>query len=325
MLIALLWCLAGLAALVGGAELIVRGGGRLAGRLGISPLIIGLTVVALGTSAPELAVGIEAAVQGNGSLAVGNIAGTNIVNILLILGLSAMIEPLALRLQTLRFDLPMMVAAAFALMIMAWDGTLSRGEGAVLTAAAVVYTLVVIHYTRRESRMVRVEFKQEFGAPAAGGAPLRETAGDVGALALGIAIVVVGADWLVDAAVALARLAQVSDAFIGLTIVAVGTSAPELVTTIVSTVRRERDIAIGNLVGSSIYNIFAILGITCLVPADGVEVGEHLRLVDIPVMAAVALVCVPVFSSGQAISRREGTLFVAAYAGYLAYLVLART
>jgi len=323
-LIAFAWCIAGLAALICGAELVVRGGGRLAARLGISPLVIGLTFVALGTSAPELAVGIEAAVQGNGSLAVGNIAGTNIVNILLILGLSALIAPLALRLQTLRFDLPVMVASAAALMIMSWDGVLSRAEGGVLLGGAAVYTAVIIYLARRESGKIKQELQREYKAQSDENFLL--TSGfNLAALMLGIAVVVIGAHWLVDAAVELAVLARVSDAFIGLTIVAIGTSSPELVTTIVSTIRKERDIAIGNLLGSSVYNILAILGITCLVPSGGVDVEDSLIHIDIPVMTLVALVCIPVFMSGRCITRREGGLFVAAYCVYFGYLVLART
>jgi cation:H+ antiporter len=324
MLIALAWCVVSLAVLVGGAEMIVRGGGKLAGRLGISPAIIGLTIVAIGTSTPELAVGIDAVLKGNGSLAVGNIAGTNIVNILLILGLSALIRPLALRGQTLRLDLPMMVISAFALVIAAWDGTLSRTEGIVLMAGALIYTVIIVRLARHESAAMKRRYRKEldiFYENHAAHGIFRNFM----VLVAGIAIVVLGADRLVDAAVTLARLAHVSDAFIGLTIVAIGTSAPELVTTIVSTIKGERDIAIGNLLGSGIYNILAILGVTCLFSSAGVDVGPNLRQFDIPLMAAVTLICVPVFMSGRAISRQEGALFVAAYGAYLAYLIFTRT
>ncbi|NIJ15406.1 calcium/sodium antiporter [Sphingobium vermicomposti] len=322
MIHAIVWIAVGFAALIAGAELLVRGGVALAARLGISPLLIGLTVVALGTSSPELAVGIEAAIQGNGSLAIGNIAGTNTVNILLILGLSAALQPLALQMQTLRLELPAIVIAAAMLLAFAWDGRLSRLEGLLLVAMGAAFTLAVIRLARQESLQVKLEFAREFGP---GRLASRQAATEMLLLALGLIIIVVGADWLVDSAVELARIWNVSDAFIGLTIVAIGTSAPELVTTIMSTIRGERDIAIGNLIGSSVYNIFVILGVTCLIPAAGVEVGSHLVRIDIPIMLGVALLCIPVFVSGRQISRIEGGLFVSAYVAYLSYLIVERT
>ncbi len=322
-MIALAWFALGIGALIAGAEFLVRGGSRLAARLGVPPIVIGLTLVAVGTSTPELAVGIEAVRSGNGALAVGNITGSNTVNILLILGLSALLEPLALRLQTIRLELPAMVLTALLLMAMAWNGVLSRAEGAVMVGAGLLYTVLIIYASRKESRAARADFTREYGLPPNGSG--RETMRNLGALMLGIIMTVVGADWFVDGAVGLARAMGVSDAFIGLTIVAVGTSAPELVTTIIGTLKHERDIAVGNLIGSSVYNILIILGITCLVPSSGVAVDRKLILVDIPVMAAVALVCVPVFISGRRVTRVEGGLFVAAYLIYLGYLVLKRT
>ncbi|WP_067105078.1 calcium/sodium antiporter [Sphingopyxis granuli] len=319
---AIVWIGVGLAALIAGAELLVRGGAALAARLGISPLLIGLTVVALGTSTPELAVGIEAAIQGNGSLAIGNIAGTNTVNILLILGLSAALQPLAIQMQTLRLELPAIVIAAATLLAFAWDGTLSRLEGLVLVTMGVIFTLAVIRAARRESLKVKLEFAREFGPRRLAN---RQAVTEMLMLAIGLVIIVVGADWLVEGAVDLARLWNVSDAFIGLTIVAIGTSAPELVTTIISTIRGERDIAIGNLIGSSVYNILVILGVTCLIPADGIDVSSHLIRIDIPVMLGVALLCIPIFVSSRKISRFEGGLFVSAYAAYLSYLIIQRT
>ena len=322
MIDAIIWIGVGLAALIAGAELLVRGGSALAARLGISPVLIGLTVVALGTSTPELAVCIDAALQGNGSLAVGNIAGTNTVNILLILGLSAALRPLAIQMQTLRLELPVIVIAATTLLAFAWDGTLSRLEGLLLVTMGAVFTLAVVRIARRESFKVKLEFAREFGPRRFAD---RQAATEMLILAVGLVIIVTGADWLVEGAVDLAHLWNVSDAFIGLTIVAIGTSAPELVTTIISTIRGERDIAIGNLLGSSVYNILIILGVTCLIPAHGVDVSSHLIRIDIPVMLGVALLCIPVFVSGRQISRIEGGLFVSAYAAYLSYLIIQRT
>lgn len=319
---ALIWSLAGFALLIIGAEVLVRGGSGLASRLRISPLVIGLTIVALGTSTPELAIGVEAALQGNGSLAVGNIAGTNCVNILLILGLSAAMRPLPLRLQTLRLELPTIVAASLVKAVMAADGVLSRRDGTVLVSLGLLFTAGIIRAARAESVATREEFAVEYEVVDH---DWRGTFKEVVELVAGIAIVVLGADLLVGGAVDLARIWSVSDAFIGLTIVAIGTSAPELVTTVVSTIRNQRDIAIGNLIGSSAYNILIILGITCMVPVNGIDVSEALIWVDIPVMVAVALACVPVFITGRVVSRTEGLAFVAAYVVYLSYLIGNRT
>ncbi len=321
----LTWLAVGLVALVIGSEWLVKGGSRLAAGLGISPILVGLTVVSIGTSMPELAVGLRAAASGNGSLAVGNIAGTNIVNLLLILGLSALLRPLTLHLRTLRLDLPMMTAAALLLWLLAADGTLAASGGAVLTVAAILYTAVLIHSARRESRSVQAEFADEYarppGAVRARGAILR----DLALLLVGIVVVVIGADWLVGGAVGVAESFGVSDAFIGLTVVAIGTSAPELATTLVATVRGERDIAIGNLLGSSVYNILLILGLTVLGAGRPLHLDPDLVRIDIPVMALVALVCIPIFLTGRRVSRLEGGAMVTAYVAYLTYLVIAQT
>lgn len=320
---ALLWGGLGLVLLVVGAEMVVRGGMHVASRLGVSPLVIGLTVVALGTSSPELAVGINAALLGQGELAVGNIAGTNMVNILLILGLSALLKPLEIRVQTIRLDLPVIVIASLMLLLLAWDGNLSRTDGAILTLAGLAYTGALLHMARHESRAVEEIFAGELAAKP-DPTPVPEMLLSLGGLALGLAVIVGGSELLVGSAVSLARQWGVSEAFIGLTIVAIGTSSPELVTTIVSTMRNARDIAIGNLLGSSAYNILIILGITCLVPDGGIAVGRVLIAVDITLMTAVALLCIPVFISGSKISRLEGGLFVLAYGVYLTYLIVAR-
>lgn len=318
------WWILGLAALIFGAEILIRAGSRLAALIGIPPIVIGLTIVSVGTSTPELAIGIEAARLGSGSLMVGNIAGTNTVNILLILGLSALLVPLTLEPRTIRVDLPMMVIAAIAMMMMAWDGVMTAIEGLLLVAAAAVYTLAIVHTARRESRADAAESAGAHDIEPAG-QPRWDVAFQIALLAAGIAVVVVGADWLVKASIELARLLEVSEAFIGLTVIAIGTSSPELVTTLISTFRGQRDIAIGNLIGSSVHNILFILGITLMVTTGGVTVEPALVAVDIPVMAAVALVCIPVFMSGARISRLEGGLFVATYVVYLTYLIVART
>jgi cation:H+ antiporter len=321
MLAALGLCIVGLAALTLGAELITRGGTQLAAKIGVSPVVIGLTVVAVGTSFPELAVGVDASLQGNGALAIGNIAGTNTVNLLLILGLSGLIRELPLHLRTLKLDLPCMIAAALMLFAFVSDGTLTRLDGAMLVLAGILYTGAILRSAQNERALVRAQFAEKYEPQKS----WSDSSIAVTVLIVGIAIIVMGADWFVDGAVGLARIWRVSDAFIGLTIVAIGTSAPELVTTIVSTLRNQRDIAVGNLIGSSVYNIVFILGATALVPPGGIEATPNLIWIDIPVMIAATAACAPVFMTGRRVSRMEGGLFVTAYAAYLGYLLIART
>ena len=322
-MIAILWCAVGLVALIAGGELLVRSGTRLAGLMGIPPILIGLTIVAIGTSTPELAVGIDAALRGNGALAMGNIAGTNIVNILFILGLSALLMPLFTEPRSLQFDLPVASAAAIGLLAMSWDGVLSRADGVILVSCGVMYTAALIYGARRESRHLKAEFASEYAV-----APPRNAraaiVGSLVGLVVGISVTVTGADWLVEGATVLARQLGVSDAFIGLTVVAIGTSGPELVTTVVSTLRQQRDIAVGNLIGSGIYNIVFILGVTALIPADGIKVESELLRIDLPVMILVTLVSLPIFATGRTVSRREGGLMVAAYLCYLTSLIVMR-
>lgn len=312
----------GLVTLVVGAEGVVRAGTRLAARLGIPSVVVGITVISVGTSAPELAVGIDAALRDAGSLAVGNIAGTNMVNLLLILGLSAAIRPIAMSRQTTRLDVPAMAVAALALVVLCLDRELSRLDGLLLFALAVAYTGVVVRLSLRHRAANRAPAAAREATVSRRGVA-RGVACDVALLLLGIGVVVLGADWLVRAASELARELGVSDAVIGLTIVAIGTSAPELATTLVATVRDNRDLAIGNLIGSSVYNIALILGLTAFfVPLD---VNEDLVRIDLPLMAGVVLLCLPVFRSARRVSRVEGVVFVVAYLAYLAYLLVART
>ncbi len=320
----MLLILIGLGALTIGAELVVRSGSRLARRIGVPPILVGLTIVSLGTSFPELAIGIDAVRSGAGSLALGNIAGTNVVNLLFIFGLSAAIRPIALGLQTLRLDAPAMAAASVLLFAFALDGSLTVTEGAILVAAGVVYTLLLVRQTRRENDTVVAEFAEQYPEDRHDG-PRGVLLIHLVQLIAGLAVIVIGAQWLVDGAVGVAREFGVSDALIGLTIVAIGTSAPELATTVVSTIRGDRDIAIGNLIGSSTYNLTVILGGSLLFAGGGISVDPQLVAVDLPVMVATALICIPVFLTGRLVTRLEGCAFVAGYAVYLAYLLIART
>jgi len=316
----------GLALLVVSAELVVRSSTRLAVALGISPMIIGLTIVSVGTSTPELAVGIVAANEGAGTLAVGNIAGTNVLNLLLILGLSALLRPLPLNLQIFKLELPTIVLAAGLMTVLAWDGALSRFDGFLMLVAGLAYTATLIAITRRASQETKREFREEYGpeALAAIRPAWRENVANGALLGGGIALTVIGAEILVRSAVTIAQSLGVSPTVIGLTIVAIGTSAPEFVSTIVCTIKDDRDVAIGNLLGSSIYNILAILGLTCLVAPHGLIVEPQLLLFDIPLMAGVALGAVPVFLTGKRVSRIEGGLGIAIYICYMTWLLGSR-
>ena len=328
-MVPVLLVIGGLVGLIAGAELVVRYGSLLARRLGIPPMIIGLTVVSIGTSAPELAVGIDAMKVNAGSLAVGNIAGTNIVNLLLILGLCAALRPIDFERRTLVLDLPGMAIVALLVYVLSLDGALQTWEGIPLVIAAVVYTVLLGWWTRRESATAAGDLAASVAVEARVTAPAEYTRGRGWwfglLLVVGIGIIVVGADALVRGSVELARLVGVSDAFIGLTVVAIGTSAPELVTALVSTFRGDRDIAVGNLIGSSVYNLTLILGVPVLVANGSGPIEDLLLHIDLPIMVAVCLLCVPLFLTGRRLSRAEGTLMVAGYAVYLGYLLIART
>lgn len=332
---ALLWLIAGLVALIAGAELVVRYGSLLAARMGVPPMIIGLTIVSIGTSAPELAVGIDAMERNAGSLAVGNIAGTNIVNIMLILGLSAAFRAIPFGRRTRVLDLPGMAVAAVLVLVFALDGELQFWEGVPLLAGAVIYTVLLGLWTRRKNgSRVAVDVP---GVGVLGDAEVVELPEPTArpnrwsawwylmVLIAGIVVIVVGADWLVSGATSLARAVGVSDAFIGLTVVAIGTSAPELVTTIVSTLRGDRDIAIGNLIGSSVYNLTLILGLPVIVSNGSGPIDPHLLRIDLPIMVAISLLCVPLFLTGKRLSRWEGTLLVLGYVAYLSYVIVVRS
>ena len=308
---------AGLGLLVLGAEWLVKGASRLAAALGISPLVIGLTVVAYGTSAPEMAVSVKSALAGQPDLALGNCVGSSIFNVLFILGVSAIITPLVVSSQLIRLDVPIMIGVSALALLLAADGSIGRLDAALLFAGAVAYTVFQILQSRKESAAIREEYGKEYGPKQA------STAVNVALVAAGLVLLVLGSRWLVNGAVAFAQALGVSELVIGLTIVAAGTSLPEVATSILATIRGERDIAVGNVVGSNIFNILAVLGLSGLVAPAGLPVSGALVTFDIPVMIAVAVACLPIFASGATIARWEGAVFLFFYVAYTAYLVLA--
>lgn len=311
----------GLILLIIGAEALVRGAAKLAAAVGISPLVIGLTVVAYGTSAPELAVSVQSTFAGQADIALGNVVGSNIFNVLFILGLSATITPLVVSRQLIKIDVPIMIGISFILALMALDGNVGRIEGALLFAGVVTYTIFVIRQSRNEQKQVQDEYAREYG----NGKSKPHWLVNLGLIISGLGLLVLGSRWLVNGAVAIAQSLGVSELIIGLTIIAAGTSLPEVATSIIASIRGERDIAVGNVVGSNIFNILSVLGLSALVSPSGVAVSTAALRFDIPVMLVVAVACLPIFFTGNLIARWEGALFLGYYIAYTLYLILAAT
>lgn len=316
--------LPGLALLITGGEWLVRGASRLAAALGVAPIVIGLSVVAFGTSAPELAVSTLSAFKGQPDIAVGNVVGSNIVNILLILGLSAVVAPLTVHLRLIKFEVPFMIFVSVLFLLLGYDGRLSRLDG---LAFVVLFGGYIYWMTRtaREEPELEAEL-EEYKQLTRMGKPSVKAFVMIAMLVVGGLIgLVLGSEWLIRGAVSLARSLGVSELVIGLTIVAAGTSLPELATSVIASLRGERDISVGNVVGSNIFNILSVLGISTVVSPQGLNVAPAVLSFDGWVMLAVAVACFPVFFNGFEIKRWEGALFVGYYIAYVVYLVLKAT
>ncbi|MEM6252252.1 MAG: calcium/sodium antiporter [Cyanobacteria bacterium P01_D01_bin.156] len=313
----------GIAFLVGGADFLVRGASNLASMVRISPLVIGLTVVAFGTSAPELAVSLNAALNNQASLAVGNVVGSNICNVLLILGASAVVAPLVVAQQLIRLDVPIMIGVSGLLFFFGLDGRINSSDGIVLVLGGVGYTLFLLYQSRRETNPeVQSEYEQEYGSKEFSWSQVGvECAAFLG----GMACLVVGSRLLVRGAVSIADAFDVNPLIVGLTVVALGTSLPELATSMVATFRGERDIAVGNVVGSNIFNILVVLGVTSTLSPGGVLIEPSVMAFDIPVMIGVAIMCFPICFNDNLVSRWEGLLLLVYYLAYTLYLVMKTT
>jgi cation:H+ antiporter len=319
----------GLVLLAIGAEVLVRGATALAALAGISPLVVGLTVVAYGTSSPELAVSVQSALDGNPDIAVGNVVGSNIFNILFILGVCALVLPLTVQAQLIRREVPVMIAVSILLLGLALDGRLGIVDGAVLAGGALLYTVLTIRAGRAATAAERAASASDvepetLARRRAERRPSRVLL-HVAFVVGGLAMLVLGARWLVDGAVEMARAIGVDDVVIGLTVVAAGTSMPEVATSLVAALRGQRDIAVGNAVGSSIFNVLLILGVSALVAGGDMTVADSLVRFDIPVMIAVAFACLPLFFTGRVIARWEGAVFLGYYAAFTLYLLLDAT
>lgn len=314
----------GLVLLIVGAELLVRGASNIAAAVGISSLVIGLTVVAFGTSAPELAVLVQSARANEADIAIGNVVGSNICNVLLILGLSAMVTPLIVSKQLVRFDVPMMIAAALLMWGMSADGSMSLVDGCMLFGIFVTYTYWSIHQSRKQTRQDKTN-EDETVSPAAARTP-QEWIKNIVFFVVGLGLIVWGADFLVKSAVFIAEdVLQVPTLIVGLTVIAVGTSLPEIATSVVASLKGERDIAVGNIVGSNISNILLVLGLSSMVAPHGIEVSHDALRFDIPVMVAISAMCLPIFFTHYEIKRWEGIGLFGYYVAYTIYLVLNAT
>jgi cation:H+ antiporter len=312
--------IAGLVILIVGADLLVRGASRLAAAFGVSPLVIGLTIVAIGTASPEIAVSLQAAVNGQGDLTLGNVLGSNIFNILFILGITALLAPIVIAQQLIRKDAPIMLGVSLLALGLASDGNLGFGDGMVLLSGMVVYVVFALRQSRLESKKVQDEYAEEFAAKE----PLttQNMLLNMFFILAGLGLLVWGSRWLVDSAVFIAKALGVSELVIGLTIVAVGTSLPEVATSIIAALKGESDIAVGNAVGSNIFNLLGVLGLGALLAPQGISVAERVLRLDYLVMVFVALICLPIFYIDNRISRVEGTLLLGYYVLYVTYVIL---
>ncbi|MGC1309900.1 MAG: calcium/sodium antiporter [Phormidesmis sp.] len=316
------WLVVGFVLLVGGAEVLIKGASKLAATMGISPLIIGLTVVAFGTSAPELAVSLNASLHGQADIALGNVVGSNICNILLILGISALIAPLVVAQQLVRLDVPIMIGVSGLVMLFGLDGRLSRSDGVVLFLGGLAYTVFLLYQSQREKDQGVQDEYAKFGTRSLS---IQETSTNVGLFVGGAIMLVSGSQMLVNSAVQIATFFGASPLIIGLTVIAFGTSLPELATSVMASVRGERDIAVGNVIGSNIFNILVVLGLTSTVSSTGINISASAISFDIPIMVAVAVMCLPIFFTDNEVSRREGVLLLLYYVLYIGYLVVHAT
>ncbi len=313
----MLLLVAGIAGLFVGGNFVVDGASRLGTRFGLTPLVIGLTIVAIGTSAPELAVVLQSVANEEAPLAVGSVVGSNISNVLLVLGLAATFGAVTVTSRVVKLDVPVMIAASVALMVFAWDHQLGRIEGMIFVAALIGFVGWTLRTARTKADTAACDADPIRPLGTLGGSLLRVVAG-VGLLAL-------AARFVVDGGSQLARSLGVPELVVGLTIVALGTSAPEIVTTLIAVRRGERDLAVGNAVGSNIFNILLVLGLSSALAVGGIPIGDDALRLDLPIMVATAVACLPLLVWDHRLNRWEGWMFLAYYGAYLLFLGLDST
>lgn len=312
MLLSIFFVLASLVLLYFGASWLVKGSSALALKAGVSPLVAGLTVVAFGTSSPEMVVSVNAAISGHGNIAIGNVVGSNLFNICVILGISALVAPLKIKMQLLKIDIPVLIITTIGFILLFADRHISRFEGFVLVSGIVIYTVVNIILARREKNAeVLAEFDKSVPNQK------MKWYWSVGLIVLGLGVLIAGSELLVKGAVVIARSLGVGETIISLTIIAAGTSMPELASSIVATIKKEYDIAIGNIIGSNIFNILAIVGISSIVsPLSALAISN----IDLYVMLGVTLLLLPFFRTSYTLKRDEGIFMIGIYLIYMYYL-----
>lgn len=314
-----LMLIGGFIGLILGGELLVRGASNLAAVANIPPLLIGLTVVAFGTSAPELAVSVQSCYAGNTDLAVGNVVGSNISNLLLILGAAALVAPLSVSRQLFRLDIPVMIGTAAILLGVGWDGIITMGEGIAMVVGLVVYLCWTFILGKREAKALEEELSDL--TPCAVKRTKLALFSYVASLVGGLVLLIGGANWLVQACMEIAQQFGVSEAVIALTVVAIGTSLPELAISVIASARGKRDLAVGNVVGSNILNVLCVIGISSIVAPAGVKVSQEFLAFHMPLMLAISLACLPIFLTSFGVSRLEGAGMIFYYATYITWLV----
>ena len=318
----LVWLIVGVILLVCGAEWLVKGASSIAAKLGVAPIVVGLTVVAFGTSAPELAVSVSGAISGNADVALGNVVGSNTFNILMILGLSAAVSGLSINQRLLRFDIPVLVLITVVVYLLALNGSVGRLEGVVLFVGVLVYIGWLLRgATKTESSEVQSEYQSAVDEVEGSTFSMSLTF-QIGLVVVGLSLLVVGSQLLVNSATEIASALGVSDLVIGLTVVAAGTSLPELATSVMAAIRGQRDIAVGNAVGSNIFNLLSVLGASAAISSNGISVNDEVIRLDYPVMLAATVLLLPICWNGFMVKRWEGAVLVAFYVAYVAYLVM---
>lgn len=308
---------AGIILLLGGAHLLVSSSSALAVRFGIPVIFIGVTVVAFATSAPEIAVSLDAVVNDRAGLALGNVVGSNIANILLILGLSAVITPIKVTRRVIWLDIPIMILASAAVYLMALDQQLQPLDGIIMLVLFTGFMAFQIQQARKDINKA-IHDDQELGQDIN---PWLQAV----LLIVGLALLALGAHWLVESAIEIARVWGMSELIIGLTIVAIGTSLPELATSVLAAGRNESDLSVGNVIGSNIFNLLLVLGISAFFSSEGLPISTAAIALDLPFMLAVSIACLPIFFTGHVIARWEGAVFLGYYIAYLLYLFLDAT
>lgn len=310
----------GLVTLVIGAEVLVRGASRLAAIFGVSPLVIGLTIVAFGTSSPELAVSVQSALAGQADISIGNVIGSNVFNIFFILGVAALIRPIKIAEQLIKLDAPIMIGVSIFALLLALDGWLSRLEGIILFCLLIGYIIFTLWASKKEKQAVQEEYAEEYASKET--KSWQSVIKNLFFLVAGLVMLYYGSNWLVEAAIIIARTFGVSELVIGLTIVAAGTSMPEVATSIVAAMKGEGDISAGNVIGSNIFNILGVLGVAAATTPESIPVAENIIKFDLPIAIFAAVVTIPVFIVDNYVSRFDGLIFSSYFIFYNVLVVM---